>query len=173
MLRSAAFTAVSGMGQVVLGASALGAAWMAWRQPAGSGWLRVWLAEAVVAAGISLISMRAKAERLGLPLLSGPGRKVAIGLGPAFAAGAVLTYLLHGAGADAALPPAWMLLYGAGIITGGAYSISLVPLMGMCFMVMGTLAAVSPAAWGEFYLAGSFGGLHILFGMLIARRHGG
>jgi hypothetical protein len=88
-------------------------------------------------------------------------------------AGAFLTFLLFRAGLYAALPPAWLLLYGAGIITGGAYSVAIVPVMGVCFMAVGLAAGIAPAAWGNWILAGAFGGLHIIFGLLIARRHGG
>ena len=169
--RSSSFTAVSGRGQIIVGATALLAAWFAPHHPAS--WLRIWLADAVVAASVAALCMRAKAERVGLPLFTGPGRKVATGLGPAFAAAAVLTWQLHHAGADSALPATWMLLYGAGVTTAGFYSVSLVPVMGLAFMAAGTLAALSPPVWGDLYLAASFGGLHILFGILIARRHGG
>jgi hypothetical protein len=173
LARSSSFTAVSGRGLIILGATAPLAAWFAqyWANPGA--WLRIWLAEAVIAAAISAICMHSKAVRLGLPLFSGPGRKVAAGLGPAFAAAAVLTYLLHRSATDSALPAAWMLLYGAGVLAAGAYSVSLIPVMGLSFMAAGTLAALSPASWGNLYLAASFGGLHILFGILIARRHGG
>jgi hypothetical protein len=171
--RSSSFTAVSGLGQIMVGTSALAAAYFAAHALSSGAWLRIWLADAVIAAAIAVVCMRAKASRLGLPLLTGPGRKVAAGLGPAFAAAAVLTYLLHHAAADSIIPPAWILLYGAGVLAAGAYSVSLVPVMGLSFMAAGTLAALSPASWGNAYLAASFGGLHILFGILIARRHGG
>jgi hypothetical protein len=176
MERSASFTAVPGWGQVILGVTALSAAWLAARQPPA--WLEVWLAEAFLAAIIALVSMHWKATRRGLPLFTGPGRKVALGLFPPLIAGAFLTFSLQrvglgSAGLETALAPAWLLLYGAGIITGGAYSVSIVPVMGLCFMVMGALAVVAPAAWANYFLAAGFGGLHIFFGFLIARRHGG
>ena len=171
MERSASFTAIPGWGQVILGATALAAAWLAARQPAA--WLKIWLAEAFLAAIISVLSMRWKANRRGLPLFTGPGRKVALGLFPPLIAGALLTFLLERAGFESALAPVWLLLYGAGIITGGAYSVSIVPVMGLCFMAAGALAVVAPAAWANYFLAAGFGGLHIFFGFLIARRHGG
>jgi hypothetical protein len=147
MERSASFTAVPGWGQVLLGLTAL-------------------------AALISVLSMRRKANRRGLPLFSGPGSKVALGLFPPLVAGAFLTFLLQRLGISSALAPAWLLLYGAGIITGGAYSVSIVPVMGVCFMATGVVAVVAPA-WSNGLLAAGFGGLHIIFGLLIARRHGG
>jgi hypothetical protein len=178
MERSASFTAIPGWGQVILGATALAAAWLAERYSAArpanpDAWLKVWLAEAFLAAIIAFLSMRWKANRRGLPLFTGPGRKVALGLFPPLIAGALLTFSLQRAGLESTLAPAWLLLYGAGIITGGAYSVSIVPVMGLCFMATGALAVVAPAAWANWLLAAGFGGLHILFGFLIARRHGG
>jgi len=173
MERSASFTAVPGWGQVILGLTALTAAWLAAQQSNSSAWLKVWLAEGVLAAIIAFISIRWKANRRGLPIFTGPGRRVALGLFPPLIAGALLTFLLQRAGLQSALAPAWLLLYGAGIITGGAYSVSIVPVMGLCFMATGTIAVIAPAAWANWFLAAGFGGLHIIFGFLIARRHGG
>jgi len=173
MERSAAFTAVSGWGQVLLGATALGAALLASRQTTPYGWLRVWLAEGLLAVAIGLLACTWKANRRGLPLFSGPARKVALGLAPPLVAGAFLTFLLFRSGSESALPAMWLLLYGAGIMTGGAFSVSIVPVMGLCFMLLGGLTVLGPAGWGNWFLAAGFGGLHIVFGFLIARRHGG
>jgi hypothetical protein len=173
MERSASFTAVPGWGQVILGLTALAAAGLAARQSNSAAWLKVWLAEAFLAALIAFVSTRWKANRRGLPLFTGPGRKVALGLFPPLIAGALLTFLLQRAALPSALAPAWLLLYGAGIITGGLYSVAIVPVMGLCFMATGALSIVAPAAWANWFLAAGFGGLHIVFGFLIARRHGG
>jgi hypothetical protein len=173
MERASAFTAVSGWGQVVSGFTALGAAVLAAQQTSAFAWLRVWLAEGIVAVVIGLLACTWKANRRGLPLFSGPARKVALGLAPPLVAGAFLTFVLFRAGLQSALPAAWLLLYGAGIMTGGAYSVSIVPVMGLCFMVVGALAVLGPTAWENWFLAAGFGGLHIVFGFLIARRHGG
>lgn len=173
MERSAAFTAVSGAGHIALGFTALGAAWLAARQNSAFTWLRVWLAEGLLAIAIGLLACTFKANRRGLPLFSGPARKAALGLAPPLVAGAFLTFSLFRSGLVSVLPAAWLLLYGAGIMTGGAYSVPIVPVMGFCFMLVGGLAVLSPLAWGNWFLAAGFGGLHIIFGFLIARRHGG
>jgi hypothetical protein len=173
MERSAAFTAVSGWGQVVLGFTAFSAAWLSSRQLSSFAWLRVWLAEAVLAVVIALLSCAWKANRRGLPLFSGPARKVALGLAPPLVAGGFLTFLLFRAGLQSALPATWLLLYGVGIITGGAFSVAIVPVMGVCFMLLGGIAVLAPPAWGNWFLAAGFGGLHFIFGFIIAKRHGG
>src|ERR1700680_66797 len=173
MERSAAFTAVSGWGQVLLGVTAAGAAWLAADQVSSFAWLRVWLAEGLLAAAIGLLACTWKANSGGLPLFSGPARKVALGLAPPLVGGAVLTFLLYRTGLQSALPATWLLLYGAGIMTGGAFSVPIVPVMGLSFMLLGGLAGLGAGAWGNWFLGAGFGGLHIVFGLLIARRHGG
>ena len=173
MERSAAFTAVSGWGQVLLGATAWVAAVWAARQASEFAWLRVWLGEGLLGAAVGLLACSWKANRKGLPLFSGPARKVALGLAPPLVAGAMLTFLLFRSGMQAAIPAMWLLLYGAGIMTGGAFSVPIVPVMGLCFMLLGGLAALGPVSWSNWFLAAGFGGLHIIFGWLIARRHGG
>lgn len=173
MERSAAFTAVSGWGTMLLGGTALAAAALAAREASSFGWLRIWLAEGLLAVAIGLLACTWKANRRGLPLFSGPARKVALGLAPPLVAGAFLTFLLFRSGVESALPATWLLLYGAGIMTGGSFSVPTVPVMGLCFMLLGGLTVLAPAAWGNAFLAAGFGGLHIVFGFLIARRHGG
>jgi len=173
MERSASFTAVPGWGQVAMGVTALGAAFIARLQTAPSAWLQVWLGEALVAAAIGLTATRSKAQRTGLPLTSGPGRKFAVTFLPPMAAGALLTVMLYRAGLVRDLPGTWLLLYGTGVVTGGAFSVAIVPVMGACFMLAGAAALFAPAAWGNYFMAAGFGGLHVAFGLWIARRYGG
>jgi hypothetical protein len=92
---------------------------------------------------------------------------------PPVIAGAALTAALYRTGGAEAIPGAWLLLYGAGVVTAGAFSVRIVPIMGVCFMVIGVLALFSPASWSDAYLAIGFGGLHVAFGSAIARRYGG
>jgi hypothetical protein len=108
-----------------------------------------------------------------MPLLSGPGRKFVLSFTPSVVVGAVLTAVLFRAGLVSVLPGLWLMLYGTGVIAGGAFSVRIVPVMGLCFILIGIAALVAPAAWDDALLAVAFGGLHIGFGVAIARRHGG
>jgi hypothetical protein len=173
MERASSFTAVPGWGGVAIGITAAGAAVVASRQQAAYAWLITWLAEASVAFAIAAWSMASKARQANVPLLAGPGRKFALSFAPPMFAGALLTVVLFHAGQIGVIPGVWLLLYGTAVVVGGAFSIRIVPLLGLCFMVLGTVALFSPAAWGNALLAAGFGGLHIIFGAIIARNYGG
>lgn len=167
------FTAVSGMGEVAVGVTALAAAYLASRQATPWGWLLVWLGEALLAFLVTLGAIAWKARRSQESLFSRPGRQFALGLFPPLLAGALLTPVLFVAGNVWVLPGLWLLLYGTGVVTGGAFSVRTVPVMGVGFMVLGGIALVAPPWWGNALMAAGFGGLHVAFGALIAWRHGG
>src|SRR6267143_1222921 len=173
MERATSFTAISGWGLVAIGFSALAAASISTQQKTFKAWLAVWIAEAVIALLIAGWSMDRKARAAKMPLLSGPGRKVAFSLSPPIFAGGILTVVLYRAGLTNAIPGLWLLLYGTGVVTGGMFSVSAVPIMGLCFMGLGAAAFLAPAGFANWFMAGGFGGLHILFGVIIARRYGG
>jgi len=171
--RAGEFTAVPGVGGMLMGSTALAAAWIAGPRTGASRWLAVWLLECVVALSIGIAATALKSRQVRIPLLSGPGRKFAAGFAPAMAAGAVLTWVLFHAGLTVCLPGTWLLLYGAGVVSGGAASVRVVPLMGACFMAAGAVALLFPAVSGDVLLAAGFGGLHVVFGTIIAVKYGG
>ncbi len=173
MERASAFTAVPGWGQVAIGLTALGAAAVAARQPSPLAWMATWLLECCVALGLGGWAMVRKARAAHDPILSGPGRRFSLSFLPPFVAGGLLTFALYFGGDTARLPGTWLLLYGAGVTTGGAFSVRVVPVMGLCFMLLGAAALFTPAAWGNWWMAAGFGGLHLVFGGIIARRYGG
>jgi len=173
MERASSFTAVPGWGGALMGATALGAAVAAGWQPTRARWLAVWVLEALLALVIGSYALARKAQRAGTPVLSGPGRKFALAYAPPILAGMLLTVVLLRGGMVSALPGTWLLLYGTAVVAGGAFSVKIVPVMGMCFMLLGAVALYAPAAWGDYLMAAGFGGLHVIFGVIIARRHGG
>lgn len=172
MERSGAFTAVPGMGGVVMGITALVAAWIASSQPTPHTWMRVWFIEALVAAAVGSYAVTKKSKQARTDLLSAPTRKFLLSFTPAIITGALITLFAYLSGSYSILPGVWLCCYGSSVISGGTFSVRIVPIMGAGFMLLGALAFIHPA-WGNLCLAAGFGCLHIVFGLLIARRYGG
>lgn len=173
MERAAYFTAVPGWGMVLMGITAFLATLTASHQSSTHAWLVTWLAEGLLASVIGVWTISHKAHKAKLSLLSGTGRKFVLSLCPPMLAGMVLTVIFYRNGLMNALPGLWLLLYGTGIVTGGAFSVRIVPVMGLCFMLFGTAAFFAPPSWGDGFMAAGFGGSHIIFGYIIARWYGG
>lgn len=173
MERATAFTAVSGWGGVGMGCTAVVAGLVAGAQSTPDRWLAVWLLEAALAFAIGWVAIMRKAKRSNTNVWSHSGRRFVRSFLPPMVVGAVLTPVLYGAGQVALLPGVWLLLYGAAVMTAGAFSVPAIPLMGLCFMVLGTAALAGPPSWGTPAMIAGFGGLEIGFGLVIARRFGG
>ena len=173
MERAGSFTAVPGWGGVTMGITAVAAAIVAAWQTSPKTWLATWLVEGAVAIAIGLIAMRQKARAAGVELWSVPARRFGFSFVPPVFAGAVLTFALWQAGLVNLIPCTWLMLYGTGVITGGAFSVRVIPLMGACFLGLGAATVFSPPGWNNLWLGLGFGGLHILFGAMIARKYGG
>ncbi len=173
MERAGSFTAVPGYGMVAIGLTALIAAGIATATSTGDQWLTTWIVEGCLAAGISIVSIVRKARRLAISLASGPARKFALAFTPSLVAGAILTFTLAAHGLGSLLPGTWILLYGTAVTAAGALSVRIVPVMGVLFMALGVLTLVVAPAYGNALMAAGFGGLHVVFGVIIARKHGG
>jgi hypothetical protein len=170
MDRSSLFTAVPGRGGMLMGVVGLLGAALASRQADSAAWLDAWLLTAgvgiLVGAWALLRSSRAAAQ----PLLGPTGRRFGLAMLPALVLGAALTFALATRGLYSALPGTWLLAYGAGVTTGGLLSLPIVATMGASFMALGLAALLLPPAAGDACMAAGFGGLHLFFGWLIARR---
>lgn len=172
MESATAFTGVSGKGYVVCGVSALFAAWLAAQQGSTETWLGVWMLEMVLAASVGLALTAVKTERQGKSLWSASGRKLLLAFIPAMAVGGLLTLTLYLRGDLSLLPGIWLAIYGAAVTTAGAHSIRLIPVMGIAFMALGAAVLLLPLP-ADLMLGAGLGGLHIVFGILLWRNHGG
>jgi len=173
MESAATFTAVSGWGQVLIGITAIFATLVAARQSHPWAWVATWVAEAGIGAGLSVASMAVKSHAANVPLLSGPMRKLILTFSPAMLVGAVLTGVFIERELYTLLPGSWLLLYGAAVVSAGTNSVRIVPVMGAAFMALGAATFVVPLAAQPWMMLAGFGGLHIVFGLWIARKHGG
>lgn len=173
METTTSFTALPGYGMALVGVSALVAAWLSGRTQTEEGWLAVWTAEGMAAILLGFIAMIFKASQTGISLLSQPARRFALGFAPPLLAGAALTAASARVNHFGEVPGMWLLLYGAGVSTGGTFSVRAVPVMGLCFMALGAFGLFLPPDYRNYILAAGFGGLHLGFGLWIGRKHGG
>jgi hypothetical protein len=173
MERSTSFTAVPGYGGMLMGVTALVAAYIAAQQIYLRGWLVTWLVEAGLAFAIGLLAMWQKSRIVESSLLSTPARKFAMSFAPPLICGIAITLGLWRYEHYEMMAPVWMLCYGASVVGGGAFSVRVIPIMGWLFIAIGAAAFALPAAYGNYLMAASFGMLHVVFGFIIARRYGG
>jgi hypothetical protein len=175
MERASAFTSIPGWGGFAIGITALATTAIAEPMTAWNPgrWLATWLIEAVIAGAIGAVSMWQKARRAGTPFMSGAARQFFISYFAPLIAGAVLTLSVLRGGSLDPLPAVWLLLYGAAFVSSGAFSLRVIPVMGVCFMLFGVAAAFVPLSIGNLLLGAAFGGLHVVFGLIIARNYGG
>lgn len=172
MERAGSFTSIPGWGGVAIGTTAIITAAVAHGRSPRS-WLMIWLADAVLAAIIGAITIVVKAHRADVSLSSSATKKFFASYFAPIVCGAVLTYFCASHGFYAVLPALWLLDYGASFVSSGAFSIRTVPVMGLAFMALGLAAAFVPLSIGNILLGAGFGGLHIVFGYIIARNYGG
>jgi hypothetical protein len=173
MERSAVFTSVPGYGGILMGATAIVAAYFAASQIYIRDWLTIWLVEAALAFFIGLLAMWQKTKISGTSMFSAPAKKLLLNALPPMLCGIVITFGLWRFGHFEVMMPVWILCYGAAVVCGGAFSVKVVPLMGWCFIALGAVAFFLPASLGHLMMALSFGLLHIVFGFVIGRRFGG
>ncbi|HEX8151593.1 MAG TPA: hypothetical protein VF698_00645, partial [Thermoanaerobaculia bacterium] len=174
MERAGSFTSIPGWGGFVIGLTAVGTAFVAQRYLGDPRtWLTIWLAEAVLAVAIGTFAMWRKGVRANLSLTSKAAQRFFVSYLAPIVAGALMTFVLVRLGAFAALPALWLVLYGTSFVSSGAFSIRVVTGMGVCFMLLGIAACLLPFSAGNVLLGAGFGGLHIVFGLIIARSYGG
>ena len=173
MENASSFSTFSGLGLALIGGIAGVLGLVAGGQPTRLRWLAVWLAAAAISAVAGALSTAWKTRALAQPLIPGPSRKFALSLAPTLLAGTLLTTVVARAGLFDLLPGVWLLLYGAGLVAAGAWSVGTVPVIGASFMALGTAALLLPAGWGNWLLIAGFGGLHLAFGAIVGRQHGG
>jgi hypothetical protein len=173
MANATAYTAFSGRGLTAVGIGAVLTGVVAMQQSGLQPQLWVWLTDAAVSMVLGVLASVLKARSAGQSLSAGPVRKFCLGFAPAILAGAVLTVVLMRSPLARLLPGVWLLLYGTGLASAGALSARIIPVVGAGFFVLGVLTLALSPAWANALLVVGFGGLHLLMGLVIVRRHGG
>jgi hypothetical protein len=109
----------------------------------------------------------AQARRNGEPLWSRSARTVVLSILPAFFAAVVLSHVMFHRGLRDLLPGTWMLLYGCGALAMSFFTPVAIRVLGIAFMVAGTIALLLPGH--ELLSMGlGFGGIHLTWGLALA-----
>ena len=133
-------------------------------------WLGVWLMAAALGGGVGFALMTRPASLRGLSLYGTPLRKFALGLFPALLGGAVMTAVHWTNGNMHAIPGTWLLFYGCALISASVSATRMIAVMGASFVLVGLVALLAPERAQMLLLGAGFGGLHVLFGVLIGRK---
>jgi len=173
MESSASFTSVPGLGGVAVGLTGVLAGVLAGLPALAGHWMTIWVVAAIVALVQGGLFMARKARGQGVRLSRGVARRFFFSVTPPLVAASVLTVILNDTAVEWVIPGLWLFLYGSGVISGGTYSVRPIPVMGVCFMVLGFVALSAPDSWANLLLTLGFGGLHIVFGIIIVRRYSG
>lgn len=166
---AAGSVAVPGSAGIAMGAIGLLAAALSLMPALESHWLAIWLIAAPLAATIGGLLLARSGSVASFVATGTPGRKLALGLLPSLFAGAVMTIVLWSADYTVALPGTWLLLYGCALISASVSTTAIVAWMGCCFVGLGLMTLAAPGVLHVPLLAIGFGGLHIVFGILIGR----
>ncbi|MEX2333094.1 MAG: hypothetical protein WD600_02490, partial [Pseudohongiella sp.] len=132
----------------------------------------VWMAELVIAGSIAFTLMLRKTADQGKSVFSASGRKLLLAFLPTMSVGGLLTLAFFLQDAVTLLPGIWLGLYGAAVMTAGAWSVRAIPVMGALFVALAACELFAPVS-SDLLLALGFGGFHIVFGGWIWRQHGG
>ena len=133
-------------------------------------WLGVWLMAAALGGGVGFALMTRPASLRGLSLYGTPLRKFALGLFPALLGGAVMTAVHWTNGNMYAIPGTWLLFYGCALISASVSATRMIAVMGASFVLLGLVALLAPERAQMLLLGAGFGGLHVIFGVLIGRK---
>ena len=168
-MESATSFAVPGSAGIAMGSVGLLTAALSSAPSMHPYWLLIWLTAALVAAALGGSLLVRPSSLRGLTLAGSPIHRFALCLLPSLFAGAILTAVHWYYGNMPAIPGTWLLLYGCALVASSVSTTRTIGVMGGLFIGLSLLAFVLPENLQILVLGIGFGGLHILFGILIGR----
>ena len=174
-MEAAASLAVPGSAGVAMGIVGLLASVISstpnWHQH----WLGIWLAAAVVAAGLGGTLMTRQSSLRGLTFAGTPLRKFALCLLPALFGGAVMTAVHWSYGNLHAIPGTWLLFYGCALHSAGFFMTRGIKWLGWIFISGAALFVLLAYAmqWRDgplsphWIMGVFFGGLQLVYGVYL------
>jgi predicted lysophospholipase L1 biosynthesis ABC-type transport system permease subunit len=190
MERSTKYSTFSGLSGVLVGLIAIaGCAVQAfvlpryWPEHPVRGFLINWILVVALALLVDFVLTKRRAPLVGKHIRSRLGKQMILAAAPGLGIGVLTTIVLIPWLMDFVYP-AWMLCYGAAVCAVGIFSQREVRRLGWSFLVTGAVTLLLlrftdlwPYIWERSYLglgmtALSFGGFHIIYGLVMWRRGG-
>jgi hypothetical protein len=167
---AAGLLAVPGSAGIAMGAVGVLTALLVSLKPLAAHWLQIWLIAGLVAIAFGTALMVHQVVTRGTALYRGPLRKFLMCLCPPLLVGGVLTWQLWLHGQIALIPGVWLLMYGCAVMAASTLTRRALAVMGALLAVLGVIALQLPLSYQNAALGVGFGGLHLLFGILIGGR---
>jgi hypothetical protein len=167
---AAGLLAVPGSAGIAMGAVGVLAAILVSLKSLAAHWLEIWLLAGLVASAFGTVLMAHQVISRGTALYRGPLRRFLMCLCPPLLVGAVLTWQLWLHAQTTLIPGVWLLMYGCAVMAASTLTRRALAVMGGLLAVLGIIALQSPPSYQNTVLGIGFGGLHLLFGILIGGR---
>jgi len=142
--------------------------------------MAVWAGVFAVAFVAAIVLTRLREVKRGMPSWSRVKRRILVTILPPFVAGVGLTaaiayrwWIGQGPNMWGLIPAVWMLFYGLALWQVGLFSPVEVRLLGVLFLLAGLATAALFHSHPYWSLGVTFGGFHIVYGVVVWIRHGG
>jgi hypothetical protein len=166
MQRSSLIIPMPGWGFFAVGLVGTSAA-LVTRSMQDMGWIFAWGLAAVLALSIAILTSTWQLRKTGRSIFIGSHSRFWLSLAPAFLAAGLLSVIFVNLGQQPLLAGLWLLLYGVALVAAGQHSVKQVTWMGCGFIILGAVFLFLP--WPNLAMGLGFGGIHLLFGLLISR----
>lgn len=187
MERPIRVSTMSGLSAILAGLAALAGCWAdaavcATWPPEEAFWINlpVWAGVFALALLATVLLTRLRERRQNMPFWSRIKTRILLTILPPFVAGVGLTLVITGrwyAGIGpnqgGLIPAVWMLCYGLALWQLGGFSPREVRILGAAFILAGLVAAAAGQLSPYWSLGLTFGGFHIVYGIVVWIRHGG
>lgn len=164
---AAGLLAVPGSAGIAMGAVGILTALLVSFKAVAVHWLLIWLIAGLVAIAFGTALMVHQVVTRGTALYRGPLRKFLMCLCPPLLVGAVLTWQLWLRAEFNLIPGVWLLMYGCAVMAASTLTRRALAVMGALLVLLGLAALQVPENFQNTVLGVGFGGLHLLFGILI------
>lgn len=171
MERSTRHSTFSGLSGILAGTAAIIGAILDYQlHPTPRLFLTIWSIVLIFTLGTDYLITKRKAPHVGKHVVSRLGKQMLLASAPGLGMSVLLTWFCWQNQILAQVYALWMLSYGVAVCSVGLFSQPEVSKLGCTFLVIGTITLLFPAL-GLPAMALSFGGFHIVYGIVMGRKN--